>query len=110
MKKIDHNFAPKGYRAIVSPTDGCTGCAFWVCMDCKTSFRKCDPNCERPDGHSVIYVKKARPKPRFNMAAVLRRLNALREVRCYHHNAVGNVEWPYIKKVIRWIESKGKKA
>ncbi len=57
MKRVDHNFAPKGYKAVVDNSlNGCTGCAFESSNECGLG-RRCAA-VERPDKRNVIFKRR----------------------------------------------------
>lgn len=56
--EVDHNDAPPGYRAVVSPQDNCDGCAFDSLVTCTRPDTWHGICCEdRKDNTSVIFVK-----------------------------------------------------
>ena len=59
MKRIDHNFAPKGCRAVADTSeDGCVGCRYDKSKAHHCGLdRKC-ASCERPDKRNVIFKRR----------------------------------------------------
>lgn len=65
MKKVNRNYAPKGYHAVADKSErGCVGCAFESARECNTG-RECASS-ERPDDRDVIFIaNKVTPTVKF---------------------------------------------
>ena len=71
MKKVDRNYAPRGYHAVVDKSrTGCVGCAFESDTQCGLG-RKC-ASFERPDKQEVIFIKMMTPEQKLKWAVLAR--------------------------------------